>query len=272
MKGQMKMRAILSLVVIIVALGSSFLIPHIRGRYQKKSVSETLSDTITIVTDYSPVNYFVEGDSIVGLSKDMVDLFQTYTDSKLNLVLESSLQKSIEGLESGEYDILARGIPITSDLKTKVLFSEPIAQTKQVLIQRKKKYNDRVPPVRSHLDLAGETIYVVKGSPAILRIRNLSTEIGDAIYYKEDGLYGEEQLAIMVANKDIDFAVCDEKIADRVAHSQPELDIKTDFGFTQLEAWPVSPLKPVLLDSLNLWLQKAQNSGELDRIYKRYIR
>ena len=37
----------------------------------------------------------------------------------------------------------------------------------------------------------------------------LSDEIGDTIYIKEIEKYGQEQLLAMVANNDIDYAICD---------------------------------------------------------------
>lgn len=228
-------------------------------------------DTLTLVTDYSPIGYFIQGDSIAGVNNDLIKLFQQYTSLQLNVELESSLEKSLDGIYSGKYDIIARGIPITSDLKDKILFSKPITQTRQVLVQRKAEYNDNIPPVRSHLNLAGKVLYVSKDSPNILRINNLIREIGDTIQYIEDELYGEEQLAIMVANKEIDFAVCDQKIAKKIADSQPELDIATSMGFTQLEAWGVSQNRPDILDSLNNWIDKAKQEKELNKIYRRYI-
>lgn len=228
-------------------------------------------ETLTVVTDYSPIGYFVAGDSIEGINNDLIKLIERYSGCKINVILESSLEKSLEGLINDEYDILARGIPVTSDMKEKIMFSDPIMQTKQVLVQRKQLYNDSIPPVRSHLDLAGKTLYVPKYSPAILRIKNLSEEIGDSIYYVEDELYGEEQLAIMVAQGEIDLAVCDEKIAKKIAKSQPELDIETTIGFTQFESWAVNKSQLILLDSLNSWIHKAKQTKELNKILKRYL-
>lgn len=85
---------------------------------------------------------------------------------------------------------------------------------KQVLVQRKlENVPDSSLFIKSQLDLAGKTLHVVKGSPSILRIRNLGNEIGDTIYVEEIEKYGPEQLIALVAHGDIDYAVCDESIA-----------------------------------------------------------
>lgn len=269
---EMKPKKIAYVLLDSLLIISIFIIVRLSPFYTTLNFTDRpIKDTLRLVTDYSPVGYFVQGDTIAGINYDLIQLFQTYTPLKLEIVLESSLEKTLEGLSEDKYDIIARGLPITTDLKDKVLLSEPITQTLQVLVQRKQEYNDSILPVRSHLDLAKKEIHIPKYSPNILRIKNLSKEIGDTILFIEDDLYGEEQLAIMVAKGEIDFTVCDEKIAKRIASLQPELDIATNMGFTQLEAWGVNKNTPYVLDSLNLWIERAKQNKELDKIYKRYL-
>lgn len=224
---------------------------------------------IVFVTNYSHQDYYVKGDTVEGFNYSLVQYLKDYTDLNIEIKLESSLQKSIEGLEVGSYHVIARNVPITTELKDKVLFTTPIAKDRQVLVQLKEEYNDQ-PLVRSHLDLAGKTLYVSKDSPAILRINNLSKEIASDIHYIEDEVYTGEQLAIMVAKGEIDYAVCSEKVAKRIQNEQPELDIATMIGFTQLEGWVVGKDSPVLLDSLNSWLKKLEGTKKFKLLYKKY--
>ena len=153
-----------------------------------------------------------------------------------------------------------------------MLLTTPIVLNKQVLVQRKAISPTDSLFVKSQLDLAGKTLHVVKGSPSILRIRNLGNEIGDTIYIKEIDKYGSEQLISLVAHGDIDYAVCDESIARVVADSIPQIDINTDISFTQFYSWAVSKQSPVLLDSLNSWLHTFRNSDEFKSIYRKYYR
>ena len=105
-----------------------------------------------------------------------------------------------------------------------------------------------------------------------MRLQILGLEIGDTIYVVEDELYSTEQLMIMVAKGDIDYAVCAQKIARMNQKNLKEVDILTDGSFTQLQSWAVRKDSPVLLDSLNSWLQQIKNSGLYDQIYKRYYK
>ena len=141
---------------------------------------------------------------------------------------------------------------------------------KQVLVQRKATVENDSLYIRSQLDLAQKTLHVIKGSPSILRIQNLGNEIGDTIYIKEIEKYGPEQLISLVAHGDINYAVCDESIAQAAADSLPQIDINTAISFTQFYSWAVSKQSPVLLDSLNAWLDRFQKEEEYQKIYKKY--
>ncbi|MDR1091571.1 MAG: transporter substrate-binding domain-containing protein [Prevotella sp.] len=227
------------------------------------------SGTLHIVTDYNSIGYFVSGDTIAGFNHDLIQLIETYIPVKVKVSLESGLEKSIEGLKQNKYDIIARSIPVTTQLRDSLKFTEPIVQNRLVLIQRKKNFNNNAEPIRSHLDLAKKIIYIPAKSPAKLRLQNLSHEIGDTIYIKEDEIYGSEQLAMLVASKDIDYAVCDEKTAEKIAKDLPEIDYATFIGFTHLEAWAVREQSPILLDSLNAWIQRLKKTDAYKKVYSK---
>ena len=74
----------------------------------------------------------------------------------------------------------------------------------------------------------------------------------------------------MVAKGDIDFAVCDQQIAQLAQQRMNELDIQTDISFTQLQAWAVRKSSPILRDSLNVWLKRVHDIGLYDKLYKQY--
>ena len=89
-------------------------------------------------------------------------------------------------------------------------------------------------------------------------------------YISEIEKYGSEQLIAMVAHGDIDYAVCDESIAQAAIDSLPQLDISTDISFTQFYSWGVSKQSPVLLDSLNTWLTSFRQGKEYKEILHKY--
>ena len=227
---------------------------------------------LRLVTEYNQSGYYVAGDTIEGFQYELSQAIAQLSGLEIQIFLEMSLAESFDMLEENNCDAVARNIPITSENKEKYLFTEPIVLDKQVLIQRTEAANNGLKPIRNQLDLAGKTLYIPKDSPAQLRLQNLGHEIGDTIYVIEDELYSGEQLAIMVAKGDIDYAVCDQQTAVLSQKQLPEIDIKTDISFTQLQSWAVRKDSPILLDSLNSWLEQIRKNGTFDKIYKKYYK
>lgn len=230
----------------------------------------TARDTLRVALEYNSISMFINGDTLAGFDYELAKAFAHAHNLQIAIIPEMSFDKRLEGLSDGKFDLIANEIPAISPLKDSLLLTIPIVLKKEVLIQRKATSPTDTMFIQSQLSLAQRTLHVVKGSPAILRIRNLSDEIADTIYIKEVEHYGPEQLIAMVAHGDIDYAVCDEGIARAAADSMPQIDISTDISFTQFYSWAVSKHSPILLDSLNAWIGRFKQSKEYTRIYQRY--
>ena len=222
--------------------------------------------------EYNAISLYVDGDTLAGFDYELMEAFARDHGLKVAIMPEMSFEKRLEGLADGTYGLIANGILATSPLKDSLLLTVPIALTKEVLVQRKPASPDDSLFIRTQLSLAKRTLHVVKGSPSILRIRNLGDEIADTIYIKEVEKYGPEQLIAMVAHGDIDYAVCDENIARAVTDSMPQIDFSTDISFTQFYSWAVSKKSPALLDSLNTWLEDFKQGREYQKIYQKYYK
>ena len=247
-------------VLLVVALSLMVILYTVSRKVEivlPRDFSEIVnSGELNIVTDYNPIGYHVSGDTLAGFQHGLIKALEQDWKLKVNIFLENSLDKNLQGLKQGRYDIVARNIPVTTHLRQQFGFTESINLNKQVLVQRKPEFNDSITPIRQHLDLARKTIHIHKDSPVILRLQNLSHEIGDTIFIVQNDVYETEQLVMMVAGGDIDFTVCDEVLARKLAKEMPEIDVDTDISFTQLESWAVRKDSPVLLDSLNAWLSR----------------
>jgi membrane-bound lytic murein transglycosylase MltF len=216
------------------------------------------SGVLNIVTEYNSVDYYVSGDSIAGVQYDLANYVKERSGLEVKIHLENNLETSIEKLQNNVYDIIAQNIPITNESKKDLNFTIPIAKNRQVLVQRKPVENDTIPFISNQIDLGNKTIHVAKNSPAILRLKNLVEEIAEIIYIEEIEHYTAEHLIYMVHAKDIDYAVVDNEIALKNAVLFPEIDFTTEISFTQFQAWVVRKNAPILLDSLNTWLQNKE--------------
>jgi len=228
------------------------------------------SGEIRFVSNIAPLSYFVANGDTAGFNYELLSAMQKYTPLRFRILLDNSFESSLSMLSDGECDVIMQNVALNADLKRQYLFVSPIVFDRLMLVQRTSAFNSGKSPIRSHLELGGSTIYIASGSPAIFRLRNLEEEIGDSFTVVEDPLYGAHQLAMMVAGKEIDYTVCDQKTAEALAAEMPELDIKTAIGFTQLESWIVRKNSGALCDSLNQWLARLKDEGVFDKLYRKY--
>lgn len=272
MKNKKRYSIIIAVIIIAIVITAYILTQYSKTHINRDFPEIEKKGTLHIVTDLNPIGYFVSSDTITGYNYELLQALQAYTNISFQVSVENSLEKSFEGLKTGKYDLIARNIPINSNLRNEYSFTEATLNNRLVLIQRKAKFNNGIEPIRNHLDLAKKTLYVPSDAPSILRLKNLSHEIGDSIFIIENDTYQANQLAFMVAAGEIDYTVCDVKTAESLSSKLPELDIKTDIGFTHFEGWAVRANSPILLDSLNTWIKKIKTTPKYQDILKRYYK
>ncbi|MDR1610604.1 MAG: transporter substrate-binding domain-containing protein [Candidatus Symbiothrix sp.] len=211
--------------------------------------------TLNVVTELD------SEDSIAGFQYELCKYIGKRSDLTVQIISENNFDLCIKGLQNNTYDIIARNIPITNENKQYLAFTVPVTVGNQVLVQRKSDEPDSTQIfIHNQIDLADKTIYVIKNSAATLRLRNLSEEIAESIHIREISDNSSEHLIYMVCDREIDYAVVDKTLAQKIASQLPEIDYGMDIGFNQLQAWAVRPSSPVLLDSLNVWITDFVNA------------
>lgn len=259
-------------IIAIIAVSTIIIVLFSRKQPDEKYYSRDYegiieSGVIKAVTEYNAVSFYINEGKVCGFDFELLSAFAKEKGIKLEMTPEMSFEKRLEGVLKGKYDMIALGMATTTQLKDSLNFTHPLAIGKQILIQRSRKEDK----IKSALDMAGKTIYVIKDSPAMMRLNNLMSEIADSIYIKEINEYGPEQLLAMVSAGDIDYAVCDEMTANAYIQNYKNLDLKTDISFNQFYSWGISKKAPVLLDSINKWLDKYKTTRKYKDLYNKYF-
>ena len=210
-------------------------------------------DTLDIAIEYSPVTYYTYDDTLGGYNYDLLRIIADSVGCPIKFHPVVTLEKALAGLDDGRYDVLVAQFPMTAGDTSKFAFTEPIYIDQQVLVQRRGSQ-----AIHSQLDLAGDTVWVVKGSPMVGRIASLSREIGDTIYVHVDELYGPEQLMMMVSSGEIRYAVVNRSIARAMATRLHNLDRSVAISLSQFQSWMVAKNRHGLCDSLNRWHEQVK--------------
>ncbi len=262
-RGQM----ILYLVLLAVVVGFMVALSMCDKPVVQSSSRPSGGDTLDIAIEYSPVTYYTYDDTLGGYNYDLLRLISNNTGCPLKFHPMVTLEKALAGLDDGRYDVVVAQYPMTAGDTARYCFTQPIYIDQQVLVQQRGSH-----AIHSQLDLAGDTVWTVKGSPMTQRIASLSREIGDTIYVHVDELYGPEQLMMMVSAGEIRYAVVNRSIARAMASKLPNLDRSVAISLSQFQSWIVSKQRQGLCDSLNLWhTQVKKDTAAYLGLQRRYF-
>ena len=231
------------------------------------------------VTDFNSVNYFIYKGEPMGFNYELLKSFSDHIGIDLEIITENNLDHAFNLLNEGDADLLAIGLTVNASRKRDMLFTDPIAETRQVLVQRKPRYwrsltyyEVEKSLIRNQLDLAKKSVYVRKGSSHVERLHSLAAEIGDSITIIEIP-YESEQLIKLVVDRDIDYAICDENIARVNATYYPDIDVNTPISFNQNLAWGLRrDNSDKLLQELNKWIRTFRNTQSYAILYAKYFK
>lgn len=248
---------------IVIALVSAIMLPTKENGSKVRDYADIQKNGVLRVTiGYGNNMYHVneEGD-IDGFHYQLVKQFAQEHNLQLDVIPEMDIQKQEQMLNEGTCDLIANGHLLTTEYDTtRMRYTQPVAVDRLLLIQRKPETeaDSLCPHLQSQIDLAGKTICMPENSPFKQRILHMMEEIGDSIHILEIPRYGSEQLMAMVAHGDICYAVCEENVVRTHIHQYPQLDLGLPISFNQFYSWIVSTQSPVLLDSLNTWLNQKE--------------
>ncbi len=228
------------------------------------------SGRLSVLLDSSETGFSVKGDSVFGFQYEIVKAFADSLGLELVITEQSDLKSCMEDIESGDYDIIASFVPVTTEWKNKVLFTIPFFNSRQVLVQRLSPDSLHKPLIKSHVDLANDTIYLPSHSPYRMRIRHLSDEIAEPIHVVEVKNVTAEQLVRFVARGKMKYTICDEQLAKKLQTIYPDIDISLQIGFEQQQAWVVHSKSPLLLERLNSFLSDYVGSTAYWELYQKY--
>lgn len=257
---------------------------HLSSDFPGKSVSFDLDSIkkrgkLIAVTDFNSINYFVYRGEPMGFNYELLKSFSDHIGIDLEIISENDLDKAFGMLGSGKADLMAMGLTVNSSRKKEIRFSEPIDETRQVLVQRKPEnwrsltlddLENKL--VRNQFGLVSKAVFVQKGSSHIERLHTLSGEMGDSINIIEVP-YEAEKLIKYVADGEIEYTVCDENIALVNATYYPDIDVSTPVSFPQKLAWAVRKNNSdSLLYELNRWITSYKGTLSYALLYAKYFK
>lgn len=211
----------------------------------------------------------------MGYEYDLLQRFANAHDLDLEVRIMYSLDEFTKQLYRGEGDVIAANLTVTKDRTKRVNFSDPLLQTRQVLVQHRQSPNK----VMEVHELIGREVHVPLESSFYHRLMNIEDELGAEINIVALADSGEFrvpnktlQLIDRVANQKIEITVADENIAKVEKKMKPQLHISTAISFPQNIGWALRKNDTVLLSAINEWLAYEKKRNDYYTIYTKYFR
>ena len=263
-----KLQTGIGIGILVILSGLIVLVQHKRNQYHDLPII-LKSGRLSVLTDSSSIGFSVKGDSISGFQYEIVKAFADSLGVELVISEQNDLKACMDLLKSGDYDLIASLMPVTTEWKNDILFSDPFFTSRQVLVQQ---VNDstHLKLIKKPEDLANKTIYIAENSPFKMRLQHLSNEIAEPINISEMKNKNQEQMVKMVAAGTIKYTICDENFAHKLKLQYPNIDVSLPLSFEQQQAWAVHSHSPLLLKKLNSFLADFIGSTEYWKIYRKY--
>lgn len=234
---------------------------------------------IIALTDESSSSYFVYKGTPIGFEYDLLKRFAKHIGVQLEMKVVKDLDCIVDMLESGEGDVIAANYTVTKQRKHWILFSNPILNTRQVLVQAlpdqrwdlsRNALNDSL--ISDLMEIDGDTIFVRRESsfyPQLLEVVNES-----ACPFTLQATVGKstEQLIKDVSNGKIDYTVADENVARLNKTYFPNIDVRVVISDSQKIAWATRKNSVELIDSMNSWLKDFKMTRAFRAIHMKYFK
>ena len=224
---------------------------------------------LRVVSENSSTGFYVEGDSIYGFQYEILKIFADTLGVELDISMKDDLKDCISKLNKGQYDIIAKFVPISTEWNEFVSFSEPLLVSRQMLVQRIPK-EEKTALITQQYQLANDTVFIPRHSPHKMRLEHLSDEIADTIYIVELENLNPEKLAALVSEGKIRNTICHEQLSRKFMRQYSNLDASVPVSLPQSYGWMVNNESEELLEKLNEFLSAFIGSREYWNLYKKY--
>ena len=245
-----------------------------------KDFSEIKKDSqLTVISGFNSTSYFLYKGRPMGFEYELLERLAQDLDLNLNIVLSNDLRDQAFMLNRGDGDLIAYNLKVSKNRRDVMQFTDPFHYVEQVLVQRKPEnywklniddYTRSV--VTSIAQLANKKIHIRNSSIYYSRLLNLEEETGEEFNIElVNEELTDEDLIRMVSEGEIEFTIADKNVALLNQTYLKNIDVDLAVSFPQSVAWGVRRNAPVLQDTINQWINKAQKSGLIRTIYQKYF-
>jgi len=224
---------------------------------------------ILALTDRNTLNYFLYRGEPEGFQLDLLESFAGYLGVPLKIIASEDISKLYYYLNYNVADVIALNLPVSSEGRRMVHYTNIFGETRLILLQRK----DHTPKfIRSLEDFSrGDTVHARKNEFMSPYYRSFLKQTAKRPTLIEDPDISQEGLIRKVSEGKILYLLCPENTAMVYKRFYQNLDASIVVFPLYAYAWGVNHNSDTLLMKLNDWLAGSKKSGEFKKTYLDYF-
>ena len=219
---------------------------------------------ITLITRNTAQSYYLYRDQAMGFEYDLANEFADYIGVRLTVRLADNWQGMFSRLEETPAGFIAAGMMLPASRLNHATFSDGYLPSRQLIIVHRENRK-----IRSPEDLAGQSVYIRKGSiyqESLEALKNRGIDV--QIVLCEDT--PAEELIRRVAEKSIGITIADSTLAILNRRYYPQIVLGDSISSEAYRRWAVVPGAEGLLLEINKFFETIQANGRFAEIYDRY--
>lgn len=230
----------------------------------------TMTNKLRVIMDYNSINYFIYRGRPMGFQYELIKRFADYIGVDLEITVSNNLKESFDLLDENKHHLLATNLTNTSYRNKRYILTEPIDETKQVVVQRKTK--DSSYYISNINNLHSKTIYIKGNSGYLDALKTIEKEHNlkiDIIPYDK---FNTEDLIRLVSLGKIDYTISDYNIAYINSKYYNNLDLSLEICENKNLSWALNKKSIYLAQELNKWIKQFKRTATYRIIHNKYYK
>jgi len=228
---------------------------------------------LVALTDQNTLNYFIYRGEPMGYQLSLLESFADHLGVPVRIIASNDISKLEYYLANHAADLIALNLPVTSDGKKLVRFSEPFGETRLVVVQHTGRgfSKEKTEVITSLKNFPDDTVYVRKNPFLAGQYNTFYRKTGKKAIIKEEAGVSQEELIRRVSAGTIRFAICQENVAMVYHRYYRNIDISL-LAFPLFSyAWGIGIGSDSLRSEVNSWLREYRNNRNLRQTYLAYF-
>ncbi len=221
------------------------------------------------LTDRNTLNYFLYRGEPVGFQLELLESFAGTLGVPLKIIASEDISQLYRYLYYNVADVIALNLPVSSEGRRMVHYTNIFGETRLILLQRKVHTPKFIKTLEDFA--VGDTVHARRNEFMSPYYRSFLKQTAKLPTLVEDPDISQEGMIRKVSEGSITYMLCPENTARVYKNYYQNLDATVVVFPLYAFAWGVNHNSDTLLMKLNDWLAEFKKSGEYKKTYLEYF-